>query len=308
MSPRRGGSNRGGRGGGKFKEFFLSVLMIIIIAGVVLAVARTNEIRNFNDAQQYLTAMSYNWEDCYPFSSGECPWWDERFRGGDGSGSGSEGSGANGDNSGSNGGSGNNGGSGSGSGGESEGPDLDVSPLAPEFGNGSHEDYNAILDGIDISQPNEDLDYDRTEYRHWIGSPCNTREEVLIKQGEDVETGDRCRVESGSWYDPFTGQTTDDSGSLDIDHIIPLGYADAHGANAFSSDRKEEFANDHINLRAVDAGENRSKGADGPDAYMPPNEEFHCEYSIIWIDTLDKYELSTTEDDATALRQALNTC
>lgn len=261
-------------------NFLISAVILILLAAAIITIVRQNDIRNFNDVRNYLTAMSYNFEDCVetlvPFIGSDttdgCKWQDSRFRDGDDPAEGEteEGEGDTGDS------------------------DIDK--------------YWEKMDEITISEPDTDVDYDRSEWRHWTGSPCNTRQEVLIEQGDDVETGDRCRIVGGSWWDPFTGDTTEDSSSLDIDHVIALGYAAQHGGAEWDAERMEQFANDEMNLLAVSASENRSKGSSGPSEYMPPNEDFHCEYAQIWIDTADEYGLSVTDDDKSELERALNTC
>jgi hypothetical protein len=69
--------------------------------------------------------------------------------------------------------------------------------------------------------------YNRDLYGGWIdadGDCQNTRQEVLIEESLiPVELDSRgCRVQSGEWFDPFTGQTCTNPGDLDIDHFIPL--------------------------------------------------------------------------------------
>lgn len=169
------------------------------------------------------------------------------------------------------------------------------------------EEVTALLTNVQVSDPQE-IDYDRSEWRHWTGSPCNTREEVLINQGKNVEQGKNCRITAGEWLDPFTGEVFTNASNLDIDHVIPLGYAARHGGNDWSADRKEEFANDKSNLLAVSASANRSKGDKGPGDYMPDLKEYHCQYSKIWIKTAEKYDLSVTEKDYRALEKGLQTC
>lgn len=317
MPSKRGGGGGGKRrGGGPFKEIIMSGIMLVIIAAGLLMIIRSNDINDVGDAIDYGRVMGTNFAECASTligtNSQDCPWPGDP---GEGTAPGISPPGENfqppqiGD-----------GAEAPGGidpedreffGDTGRGGDMvsGTSIYGGNFGNDYSIDYPAVLEGIEINDDPEDTDYDRTSYRHWTGSPCNTRAEVLIEQGENVETGDRCRIESGQWLDPFTDEVTEDSSSLDIDHIIPLGYADLHGGSEWDEDRKEEFANDHINLRAVSASENRSKGASGPAEWMvPENESYHCEYAQIWVETLDVYGLSTTSDDKEALSEALETC
>lgn len=316
MSPsnrRRGG---GRRGGGRFGGMIFSGILLLLCVGAVLAIIRSNEITDIEDMRVYLIGQGNRYAECigtpiatFGDEGPNCSDWSfvPPSQGGDG-GSFDPPEASN----------GSNGDSDSGSsegrfdGGNFDDSDFNVPYSVSDFGNGiisgGPENYVAALsESVNIADES-DVDYDRSDWRHWTGSPCNTRQDVLIKQGNDVETDDDCRITAGSWYDPFTGETTEDSSSLDIDHIVPLGYAASHGGNDWSEDRKEEFANDHLNLRAVSASENRSKGADGPSDYMPPNEEHHCEYAIIWVDTVYQYDLSVTAADRRALEDALATC
>lgn len=312
---KRGGKRRGG-GGGPFKEIILSGIMLIIIAAALIMIVRSNEINDVNDAIEYGRVLGTDFAECASTligtNSQDCPWGSDPGEGnapgwipggsdfqppsfGDPEGN-APGSIAPedreffGD---------------TGRGGDKV---TGTSAFGGNFGNDYGLEYFDVLDGIEINDDPEETDYDRTEWRHWIGSPCNTRAEVLKEQGEGVETGDRCRITAGTWFDPFTGETTEDSGSLDIDHIIPLSYADLHGGNAWSADKKEEFANDMRFLRAVSSSENRSKGGDGPSSYMPPNDDYSCEYAQLWTSGLSDYGLTTTTDDKESIREALETC
>lgn len=92
------------------------------------------------------------------------------------------------------------------------------------------------------------------------------------------ETG--CRVVRGRWIDPYTDKVVLEARDLDIDHIVPLAWAWAHGADTWSSDRRKAFANDPVNLLPVDASANRAKGALGPDDWLPPSRKFRCEYVL----------------------------
>ena len=74
----------------------------------------------------------------------------------------------------------------------------------------------------------------------------------------------QCRVESGIWAGPYTGEQFDGPGNLDIDHMVPLGNAHQSGGWAWSDARKRRYANDLSydgHLIAVGASANRSKGS-----------------------------------------------
>lgn len=165
------------------------------------------------------------------------------------------------------------------------------------------DELNTIIPTVD----EQDVEYNRKGWKHWTGSPCNTREVVIQNQGEGVET-QGCKATSGSWFDPYTGKTFSHAKGMDLDHVIPLGYANSHGGATWSDELKENFANDQSHLILVDASANRQKGDKGPGEWMPPRQEFHCEYSRIWVNTSVKYGLGLEEADKVALSHGLSTC
>lgn len=172
------------------------------------------------------------------------------------------------------------------------------------------EDYLTALEKLEVGEP-EEIEYDRAEWNHWVGDPCDTRRQVLARDGEDVklvQNGGYCFTEGGTWISPYDDEEHSVSSSLDIDHVVPLYYAAQHGGQEWATDKKQKFANDTNFLLAVTAGENRSKGADGPSEYMPPERDFHCDYAKVWVAGLTFYDLTITEDDKAELKDALQKC
>ena len=139
----------------------------------------------------------------------------------------------------------------------------------------------------------------------------NTRHEVLYSAAVAgvVVSADGCQILSGAWIGPYTGQRYDDPSDLDIDHVIPLAWAHAHGGAGWTRDQKAAFANDPRNLLAVDNGLNRSKGARGPDQWLPPNEAFVCSYLLHWVGVMSAYpDLRFTEQQAKGVAARLAVC
>ena len=158
--------------------------------------------------------------------------------------------------------------------------------------------------------------YDRDLYGGWRdadGDCQDTRQEVLIAESlVPVELNSvGCRVVSGQWFDPFTGQTFTNPGELDIDHFIPLAEAHASGASQWPQQLRRQFANDLSwpgGLIAVSASANRSKGARDPAGWLPPNEEFHCEYVTNWVLTKAYWRLSMDDAEREAVYSVLAEC
>ena len=56
------------------------------------------------------------------------------------------------------------------------------------------------------------------------------------------------------------------------------------------------------------AGANRAKGANGPEEWRPPNTAFWCDYATVWIEVKQRWGLTATRAEATALTDMLATC
>lgn len=160
-------------------------------------------------------------------------------------------------------------------------------------------------------------EYDRSEWRHWTdedGDCQNARQEVLIAESSvavEFASDDQCRVSSGLWRGPYTGEVVTDPGDLDIDHMVPLANAHRSGAWAWGRERKREFANSmgyENHLIAAISSANRSKGSKGPERWRPPLEGYWCVYAIDWVTIKNNWELTVTEAEYTALREMLATC
>lgn len=180
--------------------------------------------------------------------------------------------------------------------------------------------YKNLLENIKIND-NAKVDYNRKEWKHWTyrdRSCWNVREETLYLDAEkgsqelldktknptkDVKQA--CYIVGGKWIDPYSGETITDPKKIDIDHLVPLGYAARHGGNDWSAKEKETFANDKEVLISVSARENRSKSDKGPELYIPPYDKYKCEYSLRYIHILSKYKLSMTSGDKSALKETI---
>ncbi len=171
---------------------------------------------------------------------------------------------------------------------------------------------------LTIAEPPADLPpYDRDDWRHWTDddSDCqDTRQEVLVAESAsqmDFRDDRRCSVESGHWFDPYTGRVHRDPGGLDVDHLVPLANAHRSGGWAWSPQRKREFANslgDPAHLIAVTAAANRAKGARGPEEWRPPRTSYWCAYATAWARVKRTWNLTATHAEALALREMLQTC
>ena len=147
--------------------------------------------------------------------------------------------------------------------------------------------------------------YNRDDWGGWIdedGDCQNTRAEILIRDSQTDVSLDGCKVVSGLWNLPYWGGTATQASQMDIDHIIPLKWAHGHGGDRWSGGRKRAFANDPDNLLATYYSANRSKGAKGPDEWMPAINK--CSYAQKWQRLIDKYGLAATAQELEVIADA----
>src|SRR4051794_24033753 len=154
--------------------------------------------------------------------------------------------------------------------------------------------------------------YSRDEFPHWhtVEGSCNTREEVLKRDGTDVEVGTDCAATSGSWYSPYDGETWTQTSDVDIDHMVPLADAWRTGASSWTIDQREAFANDldAPQLWAVTDNVNQSKGDQTPETWKPPLQSEWCEYARAFTHVKFLYKLTVTSGEQTELSSMLGTC
>ena len=165
--------------------------------------------------------------------------------------------------------------------------------------------------------PVEIPDYDRDDWSHWLdedGDCLNTRHEVLLAESIGPVTyadSEQCKIASGSWIGPFTGESFDDPGALDIDHMVPLKNAHLSGGWAWDRARKADYANDlsyEGHLIAVDRSANRAKGSSGPEDWRPLAKDYWCQYAVDWVTIKGTWTLTVSEPEAAALMEMLDTC
>lgn len=121
-------------------------------------------------------------------------------------------------------------------------------------------------------------DYSRDKFGHgWQDfdhDGKDTRQEVLIAQNTgNLVYNKHGRVLHGKWISLYSGQVFTDASQLDVDHVVPLSWAWKHGADKWSQEKRERFANDQRNLVAVEASLNRQKGDKGLDQWLPPRNQ-----------------------------------
>jgi hypothetical protein len=80
------------------------------------------------------------------------------------------------------------------------------------------------------------------------------------------------------------------------------------GAARWTDERRLQFANDPLNLLAVDASANRQKGDGDAATWLPPHKPFRCAYVARQIAVTQNYELTVTPAERSAMQRVLSTC
>jgi len=187
-------------------------------------------------------------------------------------------------------------------------------PVTPEAGQALTQ-----LDQLTIADPFATTKYVRDYFgQRWADvdrNGCDTRNDILARDLTDLTykpgTHD-CVVMSGILYDRYTEETiafvriSEGYQPVQIDHVIPLSVAWSSGSEAWSADKREQFANDPLNLQTTTA--NQEKNDSTPSAWIPATVTAACEYSARYVQVLTTYDLTVAAVDAAALRSTLSGC
>ncbi|WP_338403803.1 HNH endonuclease family protein [Cellulosimicrobium arenosum] len=146
---------------------------------------------------------------------------------------------------------------------------------------------------------------------------CDTRNDVLRRDLVDTTAKPDtrgCVVATGTLDDPYSGDTIrfergqSTSSMVQIDHVVALADAWQKGAQQWDEDLRAAFANDPLNLLAVDGPTNSAKGAGDTATWLPPDTGYRCEYVARQVGVKLEYELWVTRAEADAMEKVLGSC
>jgi hypothetical protein len=175
----------------------------------------------------------------------------------------------------------------------------------------------AELEKLEIKPHQASAEYVREEFGNgWSKwQTCDTRQKILARDLTDISyDADNCTVLSGVLNDPYTGKTinfsrgTATSSAVQIDHVVALSNAWLTGASDWDKASRISFANDDLELLAVDGTANNQKSAADAAKWLPANVGFRCQYVARQIAVKLKYLLWITQDEFNAMRNVLSTC
>jgi hypothetical protein len=172
----------------------------------------------------------------------------------------------------------------------------------------------ALLERLVVAP--EHLDgYERDLFPHWTdddGDGCNTRYEVLLAEAVVAPTiVEGCDLFGGSWLSPYDGVAIDGAVNVQIDHLVALAEAWYSGAHAWTTPRRERFANDlgvSWALVAVSPEVNEAKAESDPAEWLPPDASAQCPYLSAWIGVKLRWSLAVDAREKRALDALVPHC
>ena len=179
------------------------------------------------------------------------------------------------------------------------------------------DDALTTLNSLSVKGRAAKTGYTRAQFPTWSDldrNGCDTRNEILNRDLTKVlfKAGTRdCKVISGSLIDPYSGKVivfSSTKSTIDIDHVVALSNAWQTGAAYFDKTKRQQIANDPLNLLAVDYSLNRQKGDGDAATWLPPLKSYRCDYVARQIAVKAKYGLWVTSPEKDAIVKILEKC
>lgn len=177
----------------------------------------------------------------------------------------------------------------------------------------------AMLATLPVKGRSPKTGYDRTGQfgSAWVDvddNGCDTRNDILTRDLAGAVRSGACTVLRGTLREPYTGvilgfvRGNDTSALVQIDHVVALSNAWQTGAQRLTPAERVAFANDPLNLLAVDGSANAQKGDGDAATWLPPAKSFRCAYIARQISVKAAYELWVTRPEKDAMARVLSTC
>jgi hypothetical protein len=142
---------------------------------------------------------------------------------------------------------------------------------------------------------------------------CDTRNYILIRdlKNETFRPSPSCTVATGRLLDPYTNKVINfvrgvsTSSKVQIDHVVALSDAWQKGAQKMNWATRTAFANDPLNLLAVDGPTNASKSDSDAASWLPPNRNYWCPFVARQVAVKAKYKLWMTSAEKNRISEIL---
>lgn len=182
-------------------------------------------------------------------------------------------------------------------------------------------EVGAALEALTETPTDEVPTYTREAFgQQWADTDhngCDTRNDILARdlaRPTFKEGTNGCVVLGGTLAEPYTGRIMEfergreTSSLVQIDHVVALADAWRSGAWEWELGRRQEFANDPLNLLAVEGQANQDKEAGAADLWLPPDGGFRCAYVARQVAVKGKWGLGVTQSERSAMGAVLVTC
>ena len=189
----------------------------------------------------------------------------------------------------------------------------------PAFAGGDRLRAADLVDQLTVKGRAPETGYSREQFGPaWSDvdhNGCDTRDDILNRDlvAKQWRVGTHgCVVIAGVLADPYTGRAIPfakaDASAVQIDHVVALSDAWQKGAAGWSPAKRLAFANDPLNLLAVDGPSNASKSDGDTATWLPPNKPYRCRFVARQVAVKAKYRLWVTAAERDAMRRVLAKC
>jgi hypothetical protein len=200
-------------------------------------------------------------------------------------------------------------------------PPVTKDPVRQANSSGTVGSARAALSSLTIKGRAPKTGYDRALFgQAWADvdrNGCDTRNDILRRDLTSyvLKAGTNgCLVLNGTLHDPYTsttiafarGQRT--SSLVQIDHVVALSDAWQKGAQQWSAETRRAFANDSLNLLAVDGPTNMAKGDGDAATWLPPAKGYRCAYVARQVAVKARYHLWMGVAERDAVARVLTSC
>ncbi|MBG6109005.1 DUF1524 domain-containing protein [Frigoribacterium sp. CG_9.8] len=196
---------------------------------------------------------------------------------------------------------------------------TDPTAVAISDGTATNTTAIALLATLAVKGKAPKTGYDRTANfgQAWLDvdrNGCDTRNDILARDLITTVKAGSCKVLSGSFIEPYTGRSMNffrgntTSTLVQIDHVVSLSNAWQTGAQQLSQSQRFTFANDPLNLLAVDGRSNSQKGDGDTATWLPSNKAFRCDYVSRQVSVKATYGLWVTQAEKEAMVRILRDC
>lgn len=180
----------------------------------------------------------------------------------------------------------------------------------------AHGDAADALNKLPVKGRAAKTGYTRTQFGDgWTtANGCDTRNTILRRDLTNITVDSACHIVSGTLNDPYTGSVVTftrgeaTSQAVQIDHVVALSNAWQTGAQALTNEQRIAFANDPLELLAVDGEANQQKSDGDAATWLPANKNYRCAYVSRQVAVKAKYQLWVTAAEKDAIMHVLQGC